>query len=146
MSEFHSSIAVVWPSSLPVSDPEAHCTMLFLGRTDEVSFTKEEVLGVLEDYCFQAPGDCYVKGSAMYGPNGEVHVAELHDPKGVLAEQRGHLEDGLESYGIVSASQYGFSPHVTINHEVLGASTELFPAVVTLGAPVLWWGDERPAR
>lgn len=144
MSEFHSSIAVVWPSSIPVSDPEAHCTMLFLGRIPEVAFSREDILHVLDTWAFRSPGDFYIRASNLYGPEKNVLVAELHDPKGVLAEQRGYLEEGLlECDGIRSASQYGFSPHVTISPK---AVNEPFSPVVTLGTPVLWWGSERPAR
>jgi 2'-5' RNA ligase len=144
MSEFHESIAVVWPSSVPVSDPEAHCTMLFLGQIPEVSFTKKDVLRVLANYDFQSPGDFYIRASNLYGTNKDVLVAELHDPKRVLSEQREYLEEGLEeAHGIVSASQFGFSPHVTISPK---AVNEAFAPKVTLGSPVLWWGSDRPVR
>jgi hypothetical protein len=144
MSEFHESIAVVWPSSVPVSDPEAHCTMIFLGRTDEVSFHKEDVLGVLDAWSFQAPGDFYIRSSAIYGAQKNILVAELHDAKGVLREQRHWLEKALDDdYGINSPSQFGFSPHVAISPK---AVNEAFAPKVTLGAPVLWWGSDRPVK
>lgn len=139
MSE-HTSIAVVWPSSIPVSDPEAHCTMIFLGRTDEVTFTKESVLWAMDLYEFESPGDFYIRSSAIYGAQKNILVAELHDPKGVLTEQRDYLEEALEEMGIPSPSRFGFSPHVTISTK---AVNEAFAPKVKLGAPVLWWGDDR---
>lgn len=137
-----TGIAIVWPANFPGStDPELHATALFLGNTDSVDYTKEDVLKVLGT---PSPGYTDVTGFSMFGRNKDVPVLTL-DHTDTLVISREVLQRRLERNGITASTEFGFNPHVTISKEAEHIQdSKLFrPREIHLESPVLWWGDER---
>lgn len=153
--DYSDSIAIVFPadwpnesSNLKVNKPsEPHCTLIWLGNIPDVSYTKEDVQNLLDRMSIKAPGEVPTTGVELFGPEGDVLVVTLDSER--LEPIRDAIEEGLKKIGGKNASQYkDYKPHVTIDEEATlskeEAEIELDIAdTVTLGAPVVWWGDER---
>lgn len=133
----HTGIAVVWPAYFDGStDPEAHVTALFLGNTETVEFTKEDVLAAITPVVrYGSWGDFNTKGTAMFGKDNNVPVILLQD--GGLGVAVKELTRRLTQKGIMPSTAYPFNPHVTV------PEGSVIPLTVHLAVPTLWWGDER---
>ena len=132
-------IAVVYPVTL--TDVDWHCTIIYLGQTDEVSFTKED-LAPVTDRLKDLPefGSVKVGDEAMFGPDSDVPVWLLEDTDGRLADVHTLISGMFKLLGIESASEFKdeYRPHITVeSHEISK------PGEITLGKPTLWWGDNR---
>lgn len=135
-----TGICIVWPAwFLGSTDEQLHCTTIFLGSTEDTEIKRADIEDALLWTQTANPGPIKVTGTALYGAEKNVPVLTL-DPEKLVEVQQG-LTDLLAFYGIVSASEFGFSPHVTIAKEV---AKPYFPNFIQLEAPVLWWGDDRP--
>lgn len=134
-----TGIAIVWPAwFLGSTDPQLHCTALFLGDTETTTIDRRDIETILR-WEGADPGACRVTGPALFGKEGNVPVLTI-ESRALMIEQE-WLARELDMYGIKSPSEFGFNPHVTIAKE---AAKPYFPNYIQLEAPVLWWGDERP--
>jgi 2'-5' RNA ligase len=135
-----TGIAIVWPAwFLGSADPQLHATALFLGDIETTKFKREDIQEVLDFDGLFDPGACRVTGTALFGRDKNVPVLTIESP--VLNVAQAWLTRELGMLGIVSPSEFGFNPHVTIAKE---AAKPYFPHFIQLEAPVLWWGDDRP--
>jgi 2'-5' RNA ligase len=133
-----TGIAIVWPAWFPGStDPELHCTALFLGDTESTTFSRDLIERVVASDSVM-PGECRVTGQALFGREQNVPVLTIASRVLMIAQE--WMTRELEMFGIYSPSEFGFSPHVTVAKE---SEIWKLPAYVHLQAPVLWWGDER---
>lgn len=134
-----TGIAIVWPAwFLGSTDPQLHCTALFLGDTETTTFKRSDIERVLR-WQGNDPGPCRVTGLDLFGRDKNVPVLTIEHP--ALQVEQAWLARELDVYGIVSPSEFGFNPHVTIAKEV---AKPYWPHFIQLEAPVLWWGDDRP--
>jgi 2'-5' RNA ligase len=144
----HKNACIVWPAWFEGSvDPELHVTALFLGSTEDATFTKEQLLDAIEPGEWQDPGVYrLMPGVDWFGRNKDIPVLRLYNlfqPDLVYTYEviKAILWD---QHGIMPASDfYPFQPHITLKNEKLAALKEL-PREVHLEAPVLWWGNDRP--
>jgi hypothetical protein len=135
----HTGIAIVWPAwFLGSTDPQLHCTTLFLGNTDTTPFRRSTIENVLR-WKGSNPGPCRVIAPGLFGKEGNIPVLLIDNPE--LQKEQEWLVRRLQAYDVVSPSTFGFNPHVTIAKEV---AKPYFPRFIQLEAPVLWWGDDRP--
>lgn len=136
-----TGIAIVWPAwFLGSTDPQLHCTALFLGDTETTKFDRRDIESVLR-WQGNDPGACRVTGSALFGKDGRIPVLTIESP--ALTIEQEWLTRELEMYGVVSPSEFGFNPHVTIAKE---EAKPYLPKFIQLESPVLWWGDDRPVH
>jgi 2'-5' RNA ligase len=138
----HTGICIVWPCWFEGStDPESHVTALFLGTTDTVDYSKEDVERVLGSYLW--PAWVKVTGTDLFGRNKDVPVLKLEHST-LLDRSRIDILTRLNRVGIHASTEFGFNPHVTIAKEAEHIQAELFrPREVHLEAPALWWGSTR---
>lgn len=146
-SSFKNTACIVYPAQYPdhftkPSVEELHSTILFLGDIDEDlgGIEIEPLMDVL------SPVECNylqyvdVKGWDLFGPDQNIPVLKL-DQTPVMTEIRERVEFVLACVGIFSPSQFGYSPHVTIDNETF--RTQRFPEWVLLRQPQLWYRGER---
>jgi 2'-5' RNA ligase len=134
-----TGIAIVWPAwFLGSTDPQLHATALFLGDTETTAFKRSTIEYVLRWEGLD-PGPCRVTGPDLFGKEKNVPVLTIEHPD--LQGEHEWLTRRLAAYGVVSPSEFGFNPHVTIAKE---AAKPYFPHFIQLERPVLWWGDDRP--
>lgn len=135
----HTGIAIVWPAwFLGSTDPQLHCTALFLGNTETTPFRRSTIENVLR-WKGNDPGPCHVTGPALFGKEQNIPVLTIENPN--LQQELDWLVRRLAAYEVISPSEFGFNPHVTIAKE---EAKPYFPRFIQLEAPVLWWGDDRP--
>jgi len=143
-----SSIGVVMPVHFRDSRKidEAHCTLIYLGESEKVSISRpllENAVNRLRTQC--QPVMIRTKQLAVYG-HGTHTVIELEDL--TLRSYRVFLERELLRDGIRSASEYSYSPHVTIHKHAPSKNPVLpwgdfrTPAYVWVDRPVIWWKSE----
>lgn len=143
MSEFEDSICIAYPSVWPDTIDEPHSTLIWLGNISEASFTKGDVLEVLDSVNLPAPGPTPVAGLEMFGPDKDIPVALLSFTPS-LRINHSKLSLALSKKEIYSASEFDYTPHVSISYDPDFPSENIeLPELVELSAPVLWWGDER---
>lgn len=136
-SEHDNSIGIMYPVDWPTDDPEAHCTLFYLGEIQDVDFTTQDLLDALSEADLSAPGPVPTAGLEMFGENKDIPVALLDSL--LLRTQKRSLKYILDAKGIEDASSFsGYRPHITL----MDPNVEI-PATVTLGAPQVWWGNER---
>lgn len=134
----HTGIAIVWPAwFLTSTDPTLHATALFLGNTETTTFDREVIQAVVDNEAL-VPGAVKVTGSALFGTGRNVPVLTLESD--LLRIEQEWMVRELELHGIVSPSEFGFNPHVTISKE---EANPWLPHYIQLEAPVLWWGPSR---
>ena len=138
--ETRTGICIVWPAWFPGStDPELHATALFLGHTDTVDYSKEDVerhMGT--PYLW--PSWVYVTGQDWFGRNKDVPVLTL-ERRNLMLLTRDSLKRHLERVGILANTDFAFNPHVTVAKEL---DDLVRPDFIHLESPVLWWGADRP--
>lgn len=143
-----SALGVVMPVHFRYSQriEKVHCTLLYLGEEGEGQPPRKPVEAATERLRSQcSPMMVKVLGLETFA-RGHCTVLIL-EPR-VLASYRGFLERELRRDGIVSASEYAFRPHVTINKHVPSNKPVLpwddfrTPEYVWIDRPTLWWGSE----
>ena len=134
---------VVFRGSMHIKD--AHCTLMYLGESDQVHIDRRKVEAATERLRSQcSPILVPVQGVEVFGKG---HMTVLILAETTLASYRKFLERELRRDGIVSASEYAYRPHVTINkHEVssepvLPWPNYFAPSYVWVDRPTLWWND-----
>lgn len=134
------SIAIMYPADWPADDPEAHCTLYYLGEAPDIEFTPDDLLDALDEAQLVAPGEVPTAGLELFGPEKDIPVALLDSL--LLKLQKKMLSGPLTARGIKDGSSFPqYKPHVTMKNP----DTEI-PPTVTLGAPEVWWGGERISR
>lgn len=134
-----TGIAIVWPAwFLTSTDPQLHCTALFLGNTETTPFDREVIQEVVDNEAL-VPGAIRVAGTALFGTGRNVPVLTLRYNH-VLDSAQEWMVRELEMRGIASPSEFDFNPHVTISKEI---ANPWLPHYIQLEAPVLWWGPDR---
>lgn len=120
----------------------AHCTLIYLGYTGEVDFSKEDVLNSIRGLDFGDLGIVDVDGLALFGPESDILVMKLKSS--VLLDNLQVVSDRLLEKGIKNASSYPeYNPHITLTKNYHGPTIGYtLPTTVGLGAPYLWWGEE----
>jgi 2'-5' RNA ligase len=137
-----STVGLWWPATFAgssrVEDP--HCTLIYLGKHEESAGEdlRERLRWWLsgESYLSLAPGYVDITGTATFGPSdAPVQVLTL-DKNPTLEHIHDEVVRGLyEELGIVSASEFGWNPHVTVG-EALGDNP--LPKAVHLGELEVW--------
>lgn len=149
-NDYADSICIAYPyvfpqdTDLPIDyEIEAHCTLIYLGEVDSISFTKEDLRTVLDEHTFEDLGIVDVSGLELFGPDKNVLVMTLDSSK--LQEYFQSISSALEAQGIENASPYpDYRPHITLNEAYHGPTIGFtLPTTVGLGQPVVWWGDDR---
>jgi 2'-5' RNA ligase len=136
-----TGIAIVWPANFPGStDPELHATALFLGSTESVDYTKEDVQAALHHYLW--PAWTRVTGLSMFGRNNDIPVLTL-ERTNLLVITRLAIKRQLEKRGIQASNEFAFNPHVTIAKESFDPAPREGVQQIHLESPVLWWGESR---
>jgi 2'-5' RNA ligase len=144
-----SAIGVVMPVFFNGSNriEEVHCTLIYLGESGEVAISRpilDAAVDRLRAQCKQ-PLMVKVRQLAVYG-HGTHTVLELEDI--TLKSYRTFLERELRRDGIISASQYAYSPHVTLNKHTASKTPILpwpdfrAPEYVWIDRPTIWWKSE----
>jgi 2'-5' RNA ligase len=144
-----SAIGVVMPVFFRDSKriEEVHCTLIYLGESDKVHIPRqplENAVARLRNQC--RPMNIKVRQMAVYG-HGTHTVLELEDI--TLKSYRTFLERELRRDGIVSASEYAYSPHVTITKRHAPSKNPVLPwpdfrapEYVWIDRPEIWWKSE----
>jgi 2'-5' RNA ligase len=150
MSDFPHSIAIMFPANYPEDKADAHCTLIWLGETDVVNFTKDELLEVLSAFDYTPNAEYRALPPKIFGKDDErVVVLPLDDEDGSLQALRDKIAGALEDRNIKSPSEYTtYVPHVTTEDYVPGVTKMAnypVPAFIKLGPAELWWGDEHIA-
>jgi len=144
MSDYPDSVGIMWPVDAEgIDDP--HCTTIYLGDKDQLP-SKEEILSSLQQVPWSTPGEIPVASTERFGQGTDdspyVDVAKLDDP-GHLLTQRSLMLDRLDAdLGVKDGSSFPeYQPHVTLGQE--GTEHPEAASSYVLGAPQLWYGDER---
>lgn len=114
--------------------------MFYLGEIPEISFTQQDLFDALNASNLSAPGEVSTIGPEMFGPDKDIPVVKL-EPTLLLRAQKSTLRYNLRARGIEDASSYAndaYRPHVTLQNP-----DQKIPESITLGAPQVWWGNER---
>lgn len=148
MSALGVVMPVWFPSSLQI--PNVHCTLIYLGEEDKVRVDKRKVEVAVARLNTQIDGaNVPVTGVEVFG-NGRMTVLTLDDM--TLGSWRKFIDRELRRDGIVSASEWKYRPHITINkHEpsawpIYPWAPFRIPEYVWIEKPCLWWGSERKNR
>jgi 2'-5' RNA ligase len=127
-----------------------HCTLIYLGEEGKVHVPKGPVEAAVARLNSQVNGaNVRVKDVEVYG-NGHCTVLTLES--WLLKSWRKFIETELRRDGIVSASEWAYQPHITINkHDK--SEWPIYPWVpfqvptqVWVDNPVLWWGSDGKIR
>lgn len=139
--EDHSGdIAIVYPVSWPAPTkdvPEPHCTLIYLGDISDATFTLEDLQDAVDTFIWE-PFDVAIGEVQMFGPDEDIPVVTLLGQ--TLYDNRQIFEAELNERGIKSASEYDYSPHITVDPRSMVAMPF---NTVHLGLPKIWWGDQR---
>lgn len=124
---------------------EVHCTLIYLGEAGKVNVSRTLVQAATDRLRSQcSPILVPVEGVEVFA-GGRATVLVLGTT--ALASYRKFLDRELRRDGIVSASEYAYRPHVTINKHMV-SSEPIFPfpgftvpSYVWVDRPTLWWND-----
>lgn len=133
-------IAIVLPARFKGHVPESHCTVMFLGYTDEADYTRDMVLTAMDQFVEWFPQEFATAGTDWFGVDRDVPVMRLMSSW--LMSYRSYVERILAEEGIYptkGAVKWPYQPHVSLPDDF----EEELPKTVTLYSPVLWWGTER---
>jgi 2'-5' RNA ligase len=140
-SDDHSqSVGIMYPVDWPTDDPEAHCTLVYLGEIPDANFTQEDLYEALAEVDLEAPGPAHTKEIEFFGEDNDIPVVPLDSMRAKL--QKKQLLLALNQRGIKDASSFPqYKPHVTLQNPDVEV-----PDTITLEAPQIWWGGERLER
>lgn len=143
-----SALGVVMPVFFRDSAaiPKVHCTLIYLGEEGSNQPARKPVEVATERLRSQcSPMMVNVLGVEVFGKG---HVTALILEPRTLTSYRQFLERELRRDGIVSASEYSYRPHVTINKHDFSEEPIMpwpefrVPSQVWIDRPTLWWGSE----
>ena len=146
-SEFRNTACIVYPAEYPSDRVQPkkenlHSTILFLGDIDEDmgGMDKDsliDILGPIQTNVFQ-----YVDVApqfALFGPEKDIPVLSLIETD-LLRTVHNNIQYELSKYGIYSPSEFGYSPHVTVDVDTYHMGN--IPPWVLLRPPVLWYRSD----
>ena len=143
---FSNTACLVYPVEFPshITPPKVkrpHSTILFLGDIDDDlgGVEVETLLSILSDVDTNYFQYINVTGKALYGPERDYPVLTL-EVTPTLDEIYLQAKNTLFHHGIVSPSQWDYSPHLTVDADTYNRNS--LPDWVLLRPPVLWYGDE----
>lgn len=130
----------MFTGSFNMEDP--HCTLIYLGEAMHPSRQH-----IVEEACLRlkrqvTPLMVPVTGLKVFG-NGNATVLLLEPT--VLKTWRVFIDKELRRDGIMSASEWAYNPHVTINTHTTSSEPILpwedfrIPPTVWIGHPEVWW-------
>lgn len=141
----HTGICLVLPASHYGSNELSHCTLAFLGNTDEVDYPKERVERVLRHlqsmdlWWNRNSFHTYVSRMDMFGVERNIPAAILQQGEKLMSIRERTVEL-LDAYDIPFSTHFEYTPHVSLKTEF-----GLRPGMpVQLRMPTLWWGNDRP--
>lgn len=146
----HTGICIVLPATHYGSNELSHCTLAFLGNTDEVDYPKERVIRLMRHlhemplwydrhFGTKESFTTYVSRMDMFGVERDIPAAVLVKGEFVSAIRERTVEL-LDAYDIPFSTQFEYTPHVSLTTEF-----GLRPGMpVKLHRPTLWWGNDRP--
>lgn len=128
----------------------AHCTIEFLGETDQIGAQPEEIVDALKEFQFSEPLEVQVLGIRLFGvKTGEpvwVALLDAHGLKPLFENVSERLESRLGVKNMSSYADEEYKPHVTLkpmeSYDDLDGFKD-FPATITLQPMMLYWNDER---
>lgn len=150
----HTGICIVLPAAHYGSNALSHCTLAFLGNTDQVDYPKdraERLMRHLREHWAtkvktfatqDAPLTTWVDHMDMFGVERDTLVACLVKGEKLMG-LRERTTDLLDGYDIPYSKMFEYTPHVSLTPQDHvpnlgpGQRVQLYP-------PVLWWGDDRP--
>jgi hypothetical protein len=149
-NNIHTGICIVLPANHYGADELSHCTVAFLGNTDEVDYPKsraERLMVHLQEFWYESTSP---RGSVLsWADRIDMFGVERNQPVAVLQRSekifdlRARAEQLLDDYDIPFSKMFEYTPHVSLKSN--RGIPMLFPGQpVKLAAPVLWWGDDRP--
>ena len=128
----------------------AHCTIEFLGETDQIGAQPEEIIEVLKEFQFTEPLSVQVLGIRLFGVEiGDptwVALLDAHDIKPLFENVSRTLHERLGVRNMSSYADEDYKPHVSIKPmESYGDLDDFkdFPSTITLHPMMLYWNDER---
>lgn len=138
---------VAYPA--PIVGDEGHVTVEYLGESNLVGATKEEIADAVRPFAGQGEFEVPVIGIRLFGvkTGSPVWVAQLDSAD--LTPIYESVVSALEAIGVENASSYAdedYKPHITIKpFESYSDLDEFkdFPSTVTLGPLQVWWNNER---
>lgn len=144
--EFNNTACIVYPAEYPShrvqpKKDNLHSTALFLGDIDEDlgGITKEELVSLLSPVDTNIVQYANTVGWDLFGQDKNIPVVKLALTS-FLSSLRQDFEDVLMSVGIESASEFEYSPHVTV--DLATYLTNNLPRWVMLKPAVLWYRDD----
>lgn len=143
---FSNTACIVYPAEFPsnYTPPKVkkpHSTILYLGDIDE------DLGGRSLDYLLKTLSNTDtnyyqyidVMGKDLFGPDKDYPVLKL-DETPLMSRIYSEVKYTLLNVGIVSPSQWDYSPHMTVDAETYNWKNH--PDWVLLRPPVLWYRDE----
>jgi hypothetical protein len=123
-----SVVIVALPRYAP---PEVHCTIAYLGDVESAVVPPNLASIVQAAAWFQVPFTARVVRPNQFGPDGEDSVVEIESI---------HLRSLRDSFEFLSASRWGFRPHIT---EQPGWPLPQPGTTIEFDRLALWHGDDR---
>lgn len=151
--KYAESIAIMFPVVVPSNhtmpvDPEinSHCTVTYLGEIPDVNYNPSDIIRMLKDLPNVNAKEISTEHFELFGVENDFLVLLLDASP--LREIQAQVLSILRENGIESADRYpDYRPHITIREGYVGGleslNDVLLPPTVTLGIPMLWWGNER---
>ncbi len=140
------ALGIVMPVDFYMSHqiPDPHCTLIYLGEYGAANIRQDDVQECADrlNHAMRGPTPVTVKGVEVFG-NGRCTVLRLDDF--VLNSYRKFIEKELGRFGIRSASQYSYNPHVTINKHMVSSlpimpwDNFIMPQEVLVNRPTVLW-------
>ena len=147
--KIHTGICIVLPASHYGANDLSHCTLAFLGNTDEVDYTKYQAERLLakvakrwEEECPRPHHLTWIDRMDMFGVERDTPVGILRRTE-LIDEIRSYTTDLLDEYGMAYSKMFEYTPHVSIQDNPHGLTLQAGNAV-RLYRPTLWWGNDRP--
>lgn len=141
MDEYSETAVIVFPSNYPKNVDDAHCTLIYLGRIPDLSYTKEDVMSVLDRLKIKAPGEIETKDLEYFGKDKDVLVLTLDSSR--LLQIRSSMERALAKIGAENASEFKeYKPHVSLGTKEDEKNYISIPDTAYLESPQLWWGND----
>ena len=132
---YGSSVGVMYRTLCPDNVDDSHVTLMYLGLTDNATYTFEELKEAVSSANFEDIGEVPIVGPEFFGPNEDIPVFLLEKTI-KLSLARAKLSLALSKIGAFNASEFDFSPHITVDSHDIEAPDSVF-----IGTPEVWWGD-----
>lgn len=141
MGEFDNTAVIVYPALwhmayIPPDKDDLHSTVLWLGDVSDAPYGPADIIGALRGLDLVRYLWASVSGVEWFGPDNNIPVLRVEHS--ALQIQYDAITTALAPLGAVSASEFGYSPHVTVDE----ATTTRYPSKILLGPVELWWKNQ----